>query len=252
MVTPGGRLLAYKNSGEFPDLTREMLADGLSKWAEVKDDPAMTPTAAPADPRYATAPPAGGLTLGVRHRRLTRTSDGFAPGTPDKPGGQLAMRQTLWLTADEVKGLLPPPRAGARANVPEVLRARLARFYAADQTQGDGDPWPKQALGPLTMTVTTVGVSGGEQRVRFDGRFHLTHASVGSCDTRLRGEATWDSDRSAFTRFELVLANDHRRADGREVFHAAAFGLPDPNDLGDRLPPDGVKSPEAYWRNAGP
>jgi hypothetical protein len=252
VVSPGGRLLAYKNSGEFPDLTRQLLTDGLKGWADLEEDATSGSVGGVLDdPRYPRTPPAGTLVLGVRHRRLRRAAEGYDVGVPDKPGGQLVMRQTIWFTPDEVKGLLPSPRVGATANVPSTVRARLARFYAQDVTQGDGEYWPRASLRQLTMTASTTGVTETEQHVRYDGRLELEHPTHGRCLARLRGEASWDHRSGVFVRFEWVLVNDHTRPDGSERVTAALFGLPDPTDAADRFPPDGLKTPEAYWRNGG-
>lgn len=77
VVSPGGRLLAYRNSGEFPDLTRQLLADGLKRWEEFGED--TTPSREDGvadDPRYPRSTPPGGLALGVRHRRRAEPPTG--------------------------------------------------------------------------------------------------------------------------------------------------------------------------------
>lgn len=250
VVSPGGRMLAYKNSGEFPDLTRQLLADGLKRWEDSGEDATFSGSDETAvDPRYPRSPPPGGLALGVRHRRLSRTAEGYTRGVADKPGGQLVMRQTIWFNADEVRGLVPPPTIGATANVPPSVRARLARFHTADVTQGDFEFWPRTSLRRLTMTVRTTGVVGTVQHIRYDGHFELEHPTQGHCSARLRGEASWDSQAGAFVRFEWVLVNDLTRADGRTGVSAALFRLPDANAAADHFPPHGLKTPGAYWRN---
>lgn len=159
------------------------------------------------------------------------------------------MRQTFWFTADEVRGLLPPPTYGATVNVPPAVRARLARFHTADVTQGDFEFWPRASLRQLSMTASTTGVAGSEQRIRYDGHFELVHPTHGQCSARLRGEASWDSQAGAFVRFEWVLVNDLTRPDGRTGISAALFRLPEANDTADHFPPHGLKTPGAYWRN---
>ena len=37
LLTAGGKLLAYKNAGQAPDVMREVLRDGLGKWARLPE-----------------------------------------------------------------------------------------------------------------------------------------------------------------------------------------------------------------------
>lgn len=250
IATSDGLLLAYKNRGDSPEMTRELLADGLKRWGTLGEVPNAEPTPdAGDDPRYQRVPLAGGLVLGVRQRRLARTAVGYGPGTPDKPGGQLAMRQTIWFKPDEWRDMVPPPSVGAAVNIPHLLRARLARFHAADVTQGNGEFWPRSALGTLSMTARTVGVYDDAQVIRYDGQFELKDGSIGRCVARLRGEATFHRPSGKFSRFEWVMVCEIVQADGTTTTHASLFRLPDPVEVADRLPPDGLKSPDAYWRN---
>lgn len=252
VVSPGGRLLAYKNCGQSPDSTRQLLADGLAEWRATGEDATVEGLAGDtADPRYQKAPPPGGLALGVRQRRLSRTEGGYELGTPDKPGGQLVMRQTIWFTPGEVKGLLPLPTVGSTTNVPYSVRARLARFHTPDLTQGDGDFWPLSSLGRLTMTARAAELTDTDQHIRYDGRLELEHPTEGRCVARLRGEAVWNHRSQTFSRLDWLLVCDHTKPDGRTGVSASLFALPDPNDVADGFPPDGLKAPGAYWRNNG-
>src|SRR3954453_13844231 len=76
-LTADGKLLAYKNAGQAPDVMRETLRQGLSAWQKL---PAERPRAGAVSvkdpdktaPLYARTPPPGGLIVNVSTRILDR------------------------------------------------------------------------------------------------------------------------------------------------------------------------------------
>src|SRR5436305_2929005 len=63
--TADGRLLAYKNAGQLPDVMRDTLRAGLREWQKLPEDrrkpgAVKVADAGKPDPRFARTPPPGG------------------------------------------------------------------------------------------------------------------------------------------------------------------------------------------------
>src|SRR5438874_5770497 len=105
-LTAGGRLLAYKNAGQAPDVMRQTLRQGLAEWAKLPADErraagAQVPPVGGVDPRYSRTPPPDGLILNVYARLLDRGTEGeLCPSEAAGPAGMKfgASHDHLWLT----------------------------------------------------------------------------------------------------------------------------------------------------------
>src|SRR5687767_15904794 len=74
-LTADGKLLAYKNAGQNPDVMRETLKQGLREWQKLpaerrKPDAVKVEDLTKADPQYSRKPPPGGLIVNVYTRIL--------------------------------------------------------------------------------------------------------------------------------------------------------------------------------------
>src|SRR4051812_39341647 len=112
-LTADGKLLAYKNAGQAPDVMRETLRQGLREWARLpesrrKPGAVKVDALGRADPQYARTAPPGGLFVKVYTRILDRKggADEMCRGTCSTPGGDKAARDHLWLTAAEWKAMI--------------------------------------------------------------------------------------------------------------------------------------------------
>ena len=242
IATPDGKLLSYKNSGAFPEITRQLFSEGLGRWTEFADR--VEPDEPESRDRIAIAPPPGGTVFGLRQRRLTRTEEGFCDGLPDKVGGDRATRDTLWLTEDETRSFVP--KAGHAVRIPWDLASRFARFAAYDMTQGDGRPWPKESVVDATLTAT---FEADGATIRIDGSFSIDNRAKCRCTTALRGTGTWNAARQSFERFSIVMLSTWIRPGREPVTLGTVLVNPPSNEASDRLPPGGLKSPGAYWKN---
>src|SRR5947209_3459675 len=141
-LTPDGKLLAYRNAGQAPDVMREVLRQGLHEWQKLPDERRKPGAVAvgdpgPLDPVYARTPPPGGLIVTVFTRILDRTPTGFTKGTCRTLGGDQAARDHLWLTEAEWKSLIPAdPKPGDRSPLPPKIAERILRFHLVDSTRG--------------------------------------------------------------------------------------------------------------------
>src|SRR5438105_3736693 len=111
--TADGEILAYKNAGQNADVMRDVLKQGLAKWnrlpaAKRKPGAVAVDGLDKTDVRYTRTPPPGGLIATVYTRILDHDAKaGFCKGACDTLGGDRASRDHLWLTAAEVKSLVP-------------------------------------------------------------------------------------------------------------------------------------------------
>lgn len=149
--TADGEILAYKNAGQNANVMGEVLKEGLAKWnrlpaAKRKPGAVAIDGLSKTDNRYTRTPPEGGLIATVYTRILDNDAKtGFCKGQCDTLGGDRAARDHLWLTAAEVKSLIPDhPKVGETAPVPATIASRLARFHFVDNTRGEPPAWQRQ------------------------------------------------------------------------------------------------------------
>lgn len=123
-----------------------------------------------------------------------------------------------WLTADEVRSLIPlDPAAGKSYPVPWPIIRRLARFHLIDNVRGEVSMWREEDVKEAVLTATVERVDGPRIAVRLAGR--VRNAARGAwpiegngppvetergytCE--LLGYAAFDRERAAVERFDLV------------------------------------------------
>src|SRR6476619_1342436 len=76
-LTADGKLLAYKNAGQAPDVMRDVLKQGVREWQKLpaeRRQPGAVKVGdiGPVDRQYARTPPPGGLVVNVYTRILDR------------------------------------------------------------------------------------------------------------------------------------------------------------------------------------
>jgi hypothetical protein len=145
--TADGRLLAARNAQD-PDSIRELLNLAWRRWRSL---PARdrTPGAfeiealREPDPRFTRTLPAGGLALTTYTRILDNDARGqLCRGSCSTKGGDRSARDHLWLTAEDLRSLIPARgAAGDRIDVPATLVDRLLRYHLLDNTRGEPSAW---------------------------------------------------------------------------------------------------------------
>lgn len=266
--TADGKLLAYKNAGQAPDVMREVFRSALRAWAKlpldrrrpgafVIDDPQKQ------DTRFVRTPPANGLILKVYARILERNSQGDTlRGSCDSPGGDRAARDHLWLTENEWRGLIPTsPKVGDTLAVPETVVRRIAFFHLIDNTRGEPPLWKPEQLRSHKLTLTVEHVDATRVTLRLDGPILLaTHEDAAQAtrgyDARLLGTLHYNPDKQVVERFDMIAVGDHwgkgeftqGARSGRKPF-GVAFELTRGEAPADRVPPQGARTPRAYWEN---
>ncbi len=263
--TGEGKLLAYKNAGQNPEVMRQVLKDALEKFRQLspekrKPGAATVGDVAKLDQRYDRTPPPGGLIVKVYTRILDRTDQGgFCKGTCNVQGGDQAARDHLWLTAAEWKGLVPKQlKPNERVPVPSAITERIARFHLVDNTRGEPTMWQRREIRANDLTLTVTEVTADLVKMKLEGSMVLATAedldkASRGFDTRLLGFAVYHRGREAFTQFDLAAVGEHwgrgtftgRARPGRSLL-GVAFELASGDSPEDRIPPQAARDLNTY------
>ena len=265
-LTASGKLLAYKNAGQNPDVMREVITDARRKWkalpeSERKPGAVQVGDAGATDPQFTRTPPAKGLILNAFARLLDREADGrFKDASGDTGRGDEASRDHLWITEAEWKSLVPAaPRVGEKFPLPERIAARLARFHLVDHTRGEPNFWSAEDVRTSRLSLVVEEAGAKTMKLRLEGNVLLsTDADTAKAqrgyDARVRGLLEFDRERKAFTRFDIVAVGDHW---GRGVHTGPArsgrtplglaFELTDGKSPADRVAPQAARDSNAYF-----
>jgi hypothetical protein len=265
MLTADGKLLAYRNSGQNPDVMRDVLRQGLREWNKLpaerrKPGAVKVEVLAETDKHYTRTPPAGTLIVNVYTRILDRDAKaGYRKGTSKAKWGDLAARDHLWITENEWKSLIPDrPKEGEQATLPAAITKRILCFHMIDNTRGEPPMWTPQQIRSHKLTMTVEEVSAGQVRLRLDGSALLstdadTKKADRGFDVRLLGHIAFDRDKKAVTRFDVVAVGDHwgegtftgGARPGRTPL-GVAFELSHGDSAADLVPPQGARELPRY------
>jgi len=264
--TAGGRLLAYRNHWD-PEVMRAEIAGALAKYRAMPERERVPATIEPRgepDSRFHRAPPEGGAVLGVYTRVLDRGPDGRVRRCAELPSGvrgRSAARDHLWLTRDELAGLVvaPVPAIGARRAVPGPVAERIARFHLVDDTRGEPDHWTREQVRTCELALVTADVSAEQIRLVLDGRVLVAtdapaERAARGYDARLAGTLVYDRAAGRFTAIQIVALGEHwgegrwspGARPGRATLGVAIelLARPAPADL---VPPQGARDPHDYF-----
>jgi hypothetical protein len=264
-LTADGKLLAYKNAGQNPEVMRETLRQGLREWQKLpeerrKPDAVKIEDLKKVDPQYARKPPVGGLIVNVSTRILDHEKDSFCRGTCRTLGGDAAARDHLWLTEAEWRSLIPgEPKKGESAPVPAAIAERILRFHLTDNTRGEPNMWRREDIRSKDLRLTVDEVTPASVRLRLDGPAVLaTKEDVEKAergfDVRLLGYIGYDRSKKAIDRFDVVAVGDHwgegtytRRARPGKMPLGVAFELSDGKSGADLVPPQAAREVNEYF-----
>jgi hypothetical protein len=265
--TAGGRLLAFKNAGQAPDVMREVLRDALAKWkklpeSERRPGAVKVPDVSRTDSRYTRTPPPGGLIVNVFTRLLDRDATGELCDAACKTGsGDEAARDHLWLTESEWRSLVPAT-AKKRDQFPlaDKIAERICRFHLLDNTRGEPPLWGREEVRSRKFTLTVEESTSSGISVRLDGAASIaTHADPSRAergyDVRLLGYIHFDAAKNAIDRFDIVAVGDHwgegtytRGARLGRTPLGVAFELASGKSPGDRVPPQAAREIGEYLK----
>ncbi len=219
--TADGTLLASINTRDADKLLG-MMRQALERWATVTAHEPRRDVDAGAyarDPRSPDLYPVGGLVLKQTMRDLPRPDGHPSPQTrPEAINFDYA-----WFTADEVRDFLPEAvQVGASRELPWRVVRRFARFHLLDSVRGETPPWRDEHVQAATMTTAVVAVDGNRVHLRLDGSVlnsqdgtwaiapfqEKLEGMTRGYHCRVRGELTFDTQRGAFERFDLLAVGE--------------------------------------------
>lgn len=259
-LTASGKLLSYRNAQDAATM-REAIEAGLKRFralpeAERKAGAVSVPEHGKADAAYVRTPPEGGLILRSFTRILDRDpTKGYTRGTCDFSGGDQAARDYVWLKKDEWRALIPDrPRTGEAAALPEALVRRLCRFHLLDNTRGEPTYWKADEVKRAELTAKVVAADEETLTLELNGSA-LMKAEERGFDAALHGQIRVDRRKGAVTAFDLMAVGDHwgrgahtpGEREGKQPL-GIVFELVTGDAAADRVPPQGVREIEEYFR----
>ncbi len=263
--TASGKLLGYRNNHDV-DVMRRFVQDSLKAWeklpaAERAKGAIEVGNAKKIDAAYARTPPKGGLIVNVYTRILEKKDDFFCHGSCKFPGGDKSAHDRLWLTAEEMKALMPKgAEKGQEIAIPDSVTYRLARFHLIDNTRGEPPMWTKSHVRTAKLTLLAESASESEVCLKLTGAillatdFDVKTAQRGF-DVSLLGDIRYDPKARKMTRFDVAAVGDHWGSGpytggarpGRTPL-GVAFELANPERAADRVPPQAARESNAYYR----
>ncbi len=268
VFTADGEALSFKNAGNSAEITRAELKRALARFARLPANRrlpgavAVEPPGKP-DPAYARAIPEGGAAVRVQARILDRAGPlEFDPGVCGTPGGSRSARDMLWITANEIKAMLPAnPAVGQVVPLPATLATRLCRHHLVDNTRGETPPWAARQVRRAEFALTVSEVTDASVTLRLAGEVLLADdadpaKAERGYDAKLGGSVRFDRAAGRLVEFEVTALGNHWGQDGHTETARPGRGL-----LGiafgpvvqagsaapaDRVPPQGARDLADY------
>jgi hypothetical protein len=263
--TADGKLLNFRNSQDA-GVMREEVRKALRNWeklpaAKRKPGAVEVGDRGNIDTRFTREPQKGGAIVRTYTRILDRNDDGYCKGTCKVSSHTWPARDQLWLTAAEVKALIPAdPKAGDSVKLPKALAMRIARFHLMDNTRGEPPHWERDQIHSLKLTLKVEEVTPSKLKLKLEGSALLaTSADVKKAergyDVQLLGWVEADRVKKVLTRFDAVAVGEHW-GEGRFTGGArpgrtplgVAFELADGKQEADKIPPQGARFLKGYYR----
>jgi len=213
VIAPGGVLLAHANTRNTDKIV-QVLEQGLAAWAQLPDESRHLAAGVDVSPdhRWEHSWPEGGLVL----ERIARDLP------PTGLDGERSSRWNLdhmWVSRGELATLLPPEMSlGDQFELP-LLARRMARFHLVDNAAGQSLPYADDELTEASLRATVTALHdglatlslAGTTRADADGKWRLAPGTwtpaqerPHGIETRLAGDALWNTHTSRFDDFELV------------------------------------------------
>lgn len=257
--SPSGRFLASVNTTD-PRRMERMLNDALDAWKAMPKkeryldyDPASRRDEIR---RASTNYPADGLALRVYTRDMPRND------LPDDWRSTAWNVDSMWLTAEEARSLLPRRiGSGRKMTWPEPLAHRLVRHHLVDNVRGQTNGYRANQVLQADLETEVLSVRRGVVELKIVGTTRATTtgqwpedgkmSSAGGSgphergmQTRVVGYATWNTKKKAFIKFEVTALGtrwgrtqfNFRQDDVDETPIAFAITF-DPEDPGNKVAP---------------
>jgi len=259
-----GTPLAYKNAGQDAGVMKQVLREALAKFDRLPESKRKAGAVkveehGRPDARYSRTPPEGGLIVKAFTRILDYKDDAYCKGACKTLGGDKAARDHLWLTADEVKSLVPAKAdVGYKYALPAKVADRVVRFHLVDNTRGEPNLWSKQEVREQRFTLTVTSATADAIELRLEGEAVMaTDADLDKADrgydVRLLGNLRYVPAKKTFDRFDVTAVGTHWGAGtftgvarpGKTLL-GVSFELAGDNP-GDKVPPQGIRDQDGYY-----
>lgn len=265
VLTAGGQVILPSLDGHGPangSFDRARLTKALAAFKQLPAEQRQPRVEdLPAERRKAGYPPVpkGGLILKL-HGRAFGLDDGEKVH-PFRHAGDSPMLDYFWMTAEEVKALIPSsPKKGDSHAVPAWFVRRFRNYRLLSESLSGNLPTrvsrhPDRAA-DLKLTVDEV--STGEVRLRMQGSLPIRYAGWDvqnrrvadgdyDCDYEFLGFLTYDRTKDTFTRFDVVAlgtvkqlgAFKYPRPEGGTLTIGVNFQLADGSNA-ESVPPYGL------------
>ncbi len=220
LLTAGGKLLGWKNYNNAKEM-REVLRRGLAAFralpeAERAAGAVTVGDLGRADAAFARTPSLGELVVDVFTRQLEADdAGGYRKRSESDRGHDRAARDRLWLTAAEVRTLVPErSRVGQQYPLPPAVARRLVRFHLIDNTRGEPPLWRDEDVRSLALRLTVEEADGDAVSLRLEGTVLLaTDRDAAKAergyDARLWGYLRYDRGQKKVDRFDVVALGEH-------------------------------------------
>jgi hypothetical protein len=220
LFAPDGTPLDYKNTGQDPETTKEMMRQALIKFRklpEAKTKPGAVKIEDPGelDTNYTRFPPEGGLILKQYTRILDFKDGAYCKGSCKAFGGDKAARDHMWITKDEVKALAPAKaEVGFRYAPPPKVADRLIRYHLLDNTRGEPSPWKPDEIRGQRFTLVVTSVADDAIEVRLEGEALLStdpnpQKAERGYEARVLGALRYVPSKGTFDRFDVTAVGSH-------------------------------------------
>ena len=273
ILTAGGKLLSWKNTGQLPDVTVDMFRNALQKWRSLPESErapgaVKVPDLGKVDPDYHRQPPTNGAIIKVYARALDQQKrspklieSAFSDAQCKLGAGDEASRDHLWLTESEWRSLIPAePKVGARFPVPQKIVERILRFHLVDNTRGEPTFWRRDEIRDTELTLIVQSVTPSEIQLRLEGFARLatdpdSEKATRGYEPQLEGQIKYDRIHQRLTQFDVVAVGEHWGT-GRYTTRAArpgrtplgiAFELSSTRSPSDCVAPQGAREVQNYF-----
>jgi hypothetical protein len=212
LCTVAGELLASGNPHDAPQ-TLTLIQQGLGHWPQRANQSTylVIPESYEPDPRYGWAYPENGLVL-----------KGYVRDLPRESGESNLWQWNLdyvWFTQEEAVSLVrEAAEIGRCYPMPQPLVLRLVRFHLLDTVRGESLRWRSEHVKRAEVFLTVEERKGEQVKLRLEGRvrneappdfeinpYNGKIVDMGrGIDLRLLGYLTYQRERQAFTRFDMI------------------------------------------------
>ena len=263
-LTPKGKLLGFKNAGQIPEATYELMRQSLAAWKKLPAEdrkPFEIKPPVKVDSRYQRSLPSNGLVCRVFTRALDRSEQKwFIDANCQLGGGDEAGRDHLWIRSNELAGWLKPDlKRGDRLAFPPVIFRRILRFHLVDNTRGEPPFWLPEEIREDQLSAVVEESSPQGIRLRLEGKALLStdpqiaNSSRGY-DAALFGYMVYQPASQTVSEFELVAVGDHwgagphtRKARPGRTPLGIYFSKIVPTRGADQIPPQAAREIGAYY-----